>query len=63
MPRSADAAPSLLGLRQIRFLAGLPEAALEQLARDCRWRRYTAGQQVISRDAADRDVLLICTQN
>ena len=61
MPRSADAAPSLLGLRQIRFLAGLPEAALEQLARDCRWRRYTAGQQVISRDAADRDVYLIVT--
>ncbi len=61
MPRSASVEPSLLGLRQIRFLRDLPEPALEQLARDCRWRRYSAAQQVISRDAPDRDVYLIVT--
>ena len=61
MPRSASAEPSLLGLRQIRFLHDLPEAALEQLARDCRWRRYAPAQQVISRDAPERDVYLIVT--
>jgi CRP/FNR family transcriptional regulator, cyclic AMP receptor protein len=37
----------------------VPADALEDLARQCRWRRYAAGQQVISRDAADSDVYLI----
>ncbi len=61
MPRAAAAEPSLLGLRQISLLRELPAGALEQLARDCRWRRYLPGQQVISRDATDRDVYLIVT--
>jgi CRP-like cAMP-binding protein len=61
MPRADSAKPSIQGLRQIRFLRGLPDAALEQLARDCRWKRYLPSQQVISRDAADRDVYLIVT--
>jgi CRP/FNR family cyclic AMP-dependent transcriptional regulator len=61
MPRMATAEPSLLGLRQIPLLRELPAAALEQLAHDCRWRRFLPGQQVISRDAADRDVYLIVT--
>ncbi|MDB5810659.1 MAG: transcriptional regulator, Crp/Fnr family [Betaproteobacteria bacterium] len=34
-------------------------AALEKLARNCRWRRYPNGQRVISREAADSDVYLI----
>jgi len=61
MPRATSAEPSLLGLRQIRFLGKLPDAALEQLGRDCRWRRYLPAQRVISRDAPDRDVYLIVT--
>ncbi len=61
MPRATPAEPSLLGLRQISLLKELPATALEQLGRDCRWRRYLPGQQVISRDAADRDVYLIVT--
>ena len=61
MPRATPAAPSLLGLRQIRFLSELPAAALEQLGRDCRWHRYAPSQQVISRDAPERDVYLIVT--
>lgn len=61
MPRATTTQPSLLGLRQIKLLAELPAGALGQLARDCRWRRYLAGQRVISRDAADRDVYLIVT--
>ena len=61
MPRAATAEPSLLGLRRIKLLADLPAGALEQLARACRWRRYLPGQQVISRDARDRDVYLIVT--
>ena len=61
MPRATTAEPSLLGLRKIRFLNKLPDDALTRLARDCRWRRYLAGQQIISRDSADRDVYLIVT--
>jgi CRP/FNR family transcriptional regulator, cyclic AMP receptor protein len=51
--------PSLLGLRQSRLLEGLPPAALEAHARELRWRRLRAGQQVISRDAPDNDVYLV----
>jgi CRP/FNR family cyclic AMP-dependent transcriptional regulator len=61
MPRATTTEPSLLGLRQVKLLVELPAGALEQLARDCRWRRYLPGQRVISRDAADSDVYLIVT--
>jgi hypothetical protein len=29
-----------------RLLEGIPLPALEELARQCRWRRYTAGQRI-----------------
>ena len=51
--------PSGYGLRSIRLLEGVPLPALEQLARQCRWRRYAAGQRVVSRAARDNDVYLI----
>src|SRR5262249_7281865 len=51
--------PSALGLKHIRLLEGIPPSALEELARQCRWRRVTAGQRVISRDADDNDVYMI----
>jgi CRP-like cAMP-binding protein len=53
------AKPSALGLRHIKFLADVPAAALEELAQQCRWRRFPAGQRVISREAEDHDVYLI----
>ena len=34
-------------------------SALEELAKRCRWRRFDAGQRVISREARDQDVYLI----
>ena len=55
----ATVEPSILGLRRIRLLEGLPDAALEQLAQQSRWRRFPAAQRVISRDAKDQDVYLI----
>ena len=55
----ATVEPSVLGLRRIGLLEGLPEAALEQLAQRSRWRRFPAAQRVISRDAQDQDVYLI----
>lgn len=58
-PKSKPVEPSALGLKRVRLLEGLPAAALEQLARQCRWSRFAAGQRVISRDAPDQDVYLI----
>ena len=58
--RSApQARPSSLGLRKIELLAGLPAAALDELATRCAWRTYRAGQHVISRASRDRDLYLV----
>lgn len=58
-PKPRPAEPSILGLKRVRLLEGLPTAALEQLAQQCRWRRVPAAQRVISREAQDQDVYLI----
>lgn len=50
---------STQGLRGIELLDGLPPERLEALARDCRWCRYDAGQHIIARNGADRDVFLV----
>jgi CRP/FNR family cyclic AMP-dependent transcriptional regulator len=52
-------APSALGLKRVELLLGLPDAALEALARECRWRRYAADERIISREAHDNDVYLV----
>lgn len=57
--KRADAAPSALGLKRIKLLEGLPLAVLEELARQCGWRRYAADARIISREAVDNDVYLI----
>jgi CRP-like cAMP-binding protein len=59
MPPEGHTQPSALGLRRVALLEGLPDAALEALARECAWRSFAAGQQIISRDAKDRDVYLV----
>lgn len=59
MAKSATVEPSVHGLKSIKLLDGVPLPALEKLARQCRWRRFTAGQRVISREAPDNDVYLI----
>jgi len=57
--KSTSGEASILGLKRVRLLEGLPASALTQLARQCRWRRFAAGQRVISREAPDQDVYLI----
>lgn len=57
----SDQQPSSLGLRTIALLAGLAPERLDALARDCAWRRYAPEQQILSREADDRDVCLIVT--
>lgn len=51
--------PSILGLRGIALLEGVPHERLEALARECAWRRCEPGQRIISRNAPERDVHLI----
>jgi len=51
--------PSSLGLQKIAVLAGLPSPDLDAIAVRCAWRRYRAGQRVISRASRDRDVYLV----
>jgi len=57
MPR--DQQPSSLGLRGIALLEGLPAERLDALARECAWRTLAPEQQIISREADDRDLYLI----
>jgi CRP/FNR family transcriptional regulator, cyclic AMP receptor protein len=57
MPR--DHQPSSLGLKGIALLEGLPAERLDALARECAWRTCAAEQQIISREADDRDLYLI----
>jgi CRP-like cAMP-binding protein len=57
MPR--DQPPSSLGLRSIALLDGLAPERLDALARECAWRRCAPEQQIISREADDRDLYLV----
>lgn len=50
---------SIAGLRAVKLLEGLPVLGLEALGRKCSWRRFAAGETVITRNAPDRDVYLI----
>jgi CRP/FNR family cyclic AMP-dependent transcriptional regulator len=59
MPRTIHAEPTIAGLQSITLLKGVPAPALTELSRHCRWRRFEAGQQVISRAAPNQDVYLI----
>jgi CRP/FNR family cyclic AMP-dependent transcriptional regulator len=56
---SGDVTASTLGLRGVGLLQGLPQHRLEALARECKWRRYDAGQPIISRNGKDNDVSLV----
>ena len=56
--KTSGARPSALGLLGITLLTGLDPEVLEALAQQCRWRRFAAGQRVISREAEDHDVYL-----
>lgn len=57
MSRETDV--STQGLRGVGLLQGVPQQRLEALARECTWRRYDAGQPIISRNANDTDVSLV----
>jgi len=48
-----------MGLQRIELLQGLDVPVIEELATHLSWRRVPSQEQVISRDAADRDVYLV----
>jgi CRP/FNR family cyclic AMP-dependent transcriptional regulator len=51
--------PSSLGLRAIDLLQGLSPARLDDIGRQCAWRQFDARQQLVTRNAADRDLHFI----
>ena len=57
--KPAAVEPSVTGLKSIRLLQGVQHQALEILARQCRWRRFSQDERIISREAPDNDVYLI----
>jgi CRP-like cAMP-binding protein len=58
MNRSSDPT-SGFGLRGIRLFAELDAAQLDAIAGQCRWRTHDAGQTILSRHDACRDVYLL----
>jgi CRP/FNR family transcriptional regulator, cyclic AMP receptor protein len=51
--------PSSLGLRRISLLEALPAERLDAIAKECAWRLYGEGDQVVSRASSDRGVYLV----
>lgn len=50
-------------LRPIRLFAELPESALDDIARRCRWRDYAPGEQILHHLDPSRDVFLVADGN
>jgi CRP/FNR family transcriptional regulator, cyclic AMP receptor protein len=48
--------PSSFGLRRIDLLQGLSAARLDAVSQQCRWRHCEAGQRLVAREDADRDL-------
>ncbi len=59
MPAAPPNRTALVGLQRVELLEGLEPAELEKLSAQLTWRRISAGERVISRDAADRSVYLV----
>jgi CRP-like cAMP-binding protein len=46
-------------LKRIGVLAGLTEGALARVAKECRWREYSAGESILGHQDASTDVLFL----
>jgi CRP/FNR family transcriptional regulator, cyclic AMP receptor protein len=57
--RRTTVQPSVLGLRRVALLEGLPDATLDALAHECTWRTFEPQQLIIARDGDDRNVYFI----
>jgi len=56
---ATNAPPSSIGLRKIGLMQELVPERLDALARECAWRNFKAGQRIVSRASADRDIYFI----
>jgi len=56
---ATNAPPSSIGLRKIGLMQELVPERLDALARECAWRSFKAGQRIVSRASADRDIYFI----
>ena len=54
-----DLPPASLGLRRAKLFSGLGPTEIEGIARECGWRRFTAGQTISARGQPDRGVYFI----
>jgi CRP-like cAMP-binding protein len=48
-------------LQSIALLADLPDDARRELERQCRWRRFGAGEQILDKDSEDKDVYFVAS--
>lgn len=55
----AEIEPATLGLRHVKLLEGLTDEALKRVARVCSWRRFEAGQAVITRSSPSCDLYFV----
>ena len=58
-PTATTIEPATLGLRRVKLLEGLTDEALERVARVCSWRRFDAGQPVITRSSVNCDLYMV----
>jgi len=49
----------IIRLKRISVLAQLSDAALQRVADKCKWRTYSAGEQILCRDDSSTDVLFL----
>jgi CRP/FNR family cyclic AMP-dependent transcriptional regulator len=56
-----DQRQRVTALRQVPIFAVLPESKCEGLARDCKWRTYEAGQQILSYDDPHTEVFFLAS--
>ena len=56
-----DQRQRVTALRQVPILSVLAETKFEGLARDCKWRTYEAGQQVLSYDDPHTEVFFLAS--
>lgn len=48
-------------LKDIDLLTDLPDADRRALERQCRWRRFEAGEQILDKDSEDKDVYFVAS--
>jgi CRP/FNR family transcriptional regulator, cyclic AMP receptor protein len=61
IPRGStmDHSSRLIALKGVQFLASLSDTSLQHLARDCMWRQFEAGEQLVTYQDASTEVYFL----